>query len=73
MTKTWLSLSIVVGLVCMLAAPVLAGFQEGLDAYNRGDYDTALKEMRPLAEQGVAAAQHNLGVMYRMGHGVPQD
>ena len=26
-------------------------YQEGYDAYNRGDYDTALKEWRPLAEQ----------------------
>jgi len=52
MTKPWLSLSIVVGLVFMLASPVLAGFQEGVDGYNRGDYATALKEFRPLAEQG---------------------
>ncbi len=51
MTKPWLSLSIVVGLVFMLATPVLAGFQEGVDAYERGDYDTALKEFRPLAER----------------------
>ena len=41
MTKPWLNLSIVVGLVFMLAPPVLADFQAGLDAYNRGDYETA--------------------------------
>ncbi len=51
MTKTWLSLSIIVGLVFMLATPAWADYQEGLDAYTRGDYDTALKEFRPLAEQ----------------------
>ncbi len=51
MTKPRLLLSIVVGLALMLATPVLAGFQEGVDAYTRGDYDTALKEFRPLAEQ----------------------
>ncbi len=51
MKRTWLGLSIVVGLALMLATPILAGFQEGLDAYTRGDYDTALKEFRPLAEQ----------------------
>jgi hypothetical protein len=28
---------------------------------------------RPLAEQGVALAQNNLGVMYAKGRGVPQD
>ena len=27
-------------------------FQKGLDAHDIGDYDTALKEWRPLAEQG---------------------
>ncbi len=48
-------------------------YQEGYDAYNRGDYDTALKEWRPLAEQGNEAAQANLGFMYAKGQGVPQD
>ncbi len=70
MTKPWLSLSIVVGLVCMLAAPAWADFQAGLDAYERGDYHTAMKEWRPLAEQGLAAAQNNLGAMYINGEGV---
>jgi len=32
-----------------------------------------LREWRPLAEQGVAIAQFNLGVMYKNGQGVPQD
>jgi len=50
-----------------------ADFQKGLDAYERGDYATALKEWTPLAEQGNAYAQHNLGVMYSNGQGVPQD
>jgi TPR repeat protein len=48
-------------------------FQKGLDAYNAGDFETALQEWRPLAEQGDAFAQDNLGLMYRMGKGVPQD
>ena len=51
----------------------MSSFQEGVDAYKRGDYDTALKEFRPLAEQGHADAQYNLGVMYEKGLGVPQD
>ena len=42
-------------------------------AYDRGDYATALKEFRPLAEQGNADAQFNLGFMYENGLGVPQD
>ncbi len=40
---------------------------------HRGDYPTALRELRPLAEQGVAEAQFLLGVMYHYGQGVPQD
>jgi len=54
-------------------ALVYADFQAGSDAYAQGDYATALKEWRPLAEQGVAGAQFNLGVMYDQGQGVPQD
>jgi S1-C subfamily serine protease len=50
-----------------------ADFQKGLTAYNSGDYATALREWRPLAEQGDASAQHNLGVMYDEGQGVLQD
>ena len=50
-----------------------ADFQKGVDAYKRGDYATALREWKPLAEQGDADAQTLLGVMYRKGLGVPQD
>ncbi len=38
-----------------------------------GDYMTALRLWRPLAAQGYAYAQYNLGGMYREGQGVPQD
>ena len=50
-----------------------ADFQKGLDAVQRGDYTTALREWKPLAEQGVAFAQYNLGEMYANGQGVPQN
>ncbi len=59
--------------VVLVAVPAWAGFQAGKDAYYRGDYDTALKEWRPLAEQGFASAQNNLAKMYRRGEGVPKD
>ena len=48
-------------------------FQKGVDAYEKGDYATALKEWTLSAEQGDALAQYNLGVMYENGRGVPQD
>ncbi len=50
-----------------------ADFQKGLKAYQQGDYATALKEWKPLAEQGHADAQVNLGVMYLEGQNVPRD
>ena len=50
-----------------------ADLQKGLDAANRGDFATALREWRPLAEQGDASAQNNLGFMYVYGKGVLQD
>jgi TPR repeat protein len=48
-------------------------FQKGFDAYNRGDYATALREWTLAAEQGHAFAQYNLGLMYDNGRGVLQD
>ena len=50
-----------------------ADFQKGLTAYYSGDYATALREWKPLGEQGNASAQNNLGQMYRKGDGVRQD
>jgi hypothetical protein len=41
-----------------------ADFHKGLDAYNRGDYATALREWKPLAEQGDAYAQVNLEILF---------
>ncbi len=43
------------GVTLGLTAPAWAGFDEGWAAYNRGDYATALREWRPLAEQGDAS------------------
>ena len=65
---------IVIVLALALPAPVLAAeLEAGVEAYDRGDYATALKEWRPLAEQGDADAQLGLGAMYFYGQGVPQD
>ncbi len=50
-----------------------AGLEEGNNAYYREDYETALKEFMPLAEQGNAKAQSKLGKMYYNGQGVKKD
>ena len=56
------------------SAPAAAGQQEDADAaVKRRDYATALRLIRPLAEQGDASAQYNLGVFYDNGLGVSQD
>ena len=44
-----------------------------MSAYNSGDFATALREWTPLAEQGNASAQYNLGFVYYNGEGVLQD
>ena len=68
----WGALALVLALA--LPAPVLAAdFQDGWKAYARGDYAAAMKEWRPLAEQGDADAQYYLGRMYDRRKGVPQD
>jgi len=63
----------------IVLVPLAAGsaaaqdFGKGLEAALRGDYDAALAQWRPLAEQGDAFSQYNLGVMFDHGAGVPQD
>ena len=64
--------AIILGL--SFATPVAAGALEDANAaIKRRDYATALRLIRPLAEQGDANAQYNLGVFYDNGLGVPQD
>ncbi len=69
-------------LIAALCAGVILGltactaevdFNAGVAAYKLGDYATPLREWRPLAEQGNANAQYNLGFMYINGLGIPQD
>ncbi len=55
------------------AAPALADVKSGVDAWQAGDYQTAVAEWRPLAVAGDADAQFNLGQAYKLGRGVPAD
>ena len=50
-----------------------SNFEKGLNAYNKGDFATALKEWKTLAKQGFTKAQSHLGVMYVNGEGVTKD
>ena len=42
-------------------------------AYQRRDYATTLQILGPMADQGDASAQYDLGVIYSDGQGAPQD
>lgn len=56
-----------------LAGCTPASYQKGMRHYQPGDAAAALRELKPLAEQGSADAQFNLGSLYFQGRGVPQD
>jgi TPR repeat protein len=56
-----------------IAGAVAGPWEDGMAAYNRGDYMPAIRLFRPLAEQGNAKAQNVLGVMYRKGEGVARN
>ena len=68
--------SIILALGFVVAGGVAAvgqDFEKGAAAAQSGDFATALKEWQPLAEQGHADAQYNLGMIYQNGYGVIQD
>lgn len=59
---------------CLLGQPAKADeLEDGISAYDRGDFATATRLLYPLAKQGDAVAQNNLGQMYFSGLGEPQD
>jgi TPR repeat protein len=65
------SLAIVVACIILGVSGATAGpWEDGMVAYNRGDYVPAMKLFRPLAQTGNAKAQNVLGVMYHKGEGV---
>jgi TPR repeat protein len=47
--------------------------RDGDAAFHNGDYKKALELLMPLAQQGNADAECDIGLMYFTGHGVPQD
>jgi TPR repeat protein len=47
--------------------------QRGLNAYYKGEYDTAAALLQPLADKGVSRAQFRIAYMYYRGRGFAQD
>lgn len=60
-------------LLASLAAPAQADFNDGLRAYQSGDYATAFNEFSAEAAQGVPEAAYNLGLLFYFGLGVAKD
>src|SRR2546421_727041 len=76
MKFTRLHSSLVVGLILHALwahASDLPGGGDALGAYTRGDYKTAMKLLKPMAEQGNSFAQFTIGKMYLNGEGIPKD
>jgi len=71
--RAFVTVGILISLVCSFNPVAIAGLKEGIDAYYEGRYGVALKELRPLAEEKLPEAEFYLGVMYAKGRGVPQD
>ncbi|MDH3533433.1 MAG: sel1 repeat family protein [Gammaproteobacteria bacterium] len=65
--------------IALLAVMVFPGLavgdhlQDGLDAYDVGDYEKALAVCMPYAEAGDRAGQFCIGRLYANGFGVPMD
>ena len=65
---------VAIGLSAPLAAdPQLDAYLDALAAEERQDFDSYIRLIRPLAEQGMPLAESGLGSAYLAGHGVPQD
>ena len=56
-----------------IITPINANFNDGWLAYSNGDFKSAAKQWRPLAEKGDAKSQTNLGILYFNGLGVLKD
>lgn len=56
-----------------LSSSAIAGFDEGIAAYQANDLPLAFKEFQAAAEAGHSDSQFNLGLMYEQGIGVGKD
>jgi uncharacterized protein len=74
MNRTFKAAVAALMLAVSFAGSAAAGpFDDALAAYKKGDYATALRLLRPVAEQGDVDAQFLLALVYELGRGVPQD
>jgi uncharacterized protein len=65
--------ALVFSLACLITSIAHADYEAGLEAVQRGDFDTAFREFSLAAEEGLDVAQYNLAILYFTGRGVNQD
>ena len=70
MRKSALIGAIVATLFSGIGSALAGPWEDGMVAYNRGDYLPATRLFRPLAEAGNPKAQNQIGLMYSKGEGV---
>lgn len=64
---------LVASLFLLASLPVFASMEDALDAFKKGNYGAAVKELNVLGEAGNISAQIMLGALYNKGGAVPQD
>jgi TPR repeat protein len=69
------ALILVISLLCLPSANPVFGeqFEDAQESMRQGDYATAYRLLKPLADQGNVNAQHEIGILYKFGWGVPGD
>ena len=66
--------SAILALFMLSSATVFgANLEKGLAAFSEGDYETAMAECQPLADEGDVGAMFCVGRMYANGFGVPMN
>ena len=68
--RYWLALLVV---ATMFWGPARANYEQGLSAFEAGEYAAAFVEWRASAAEGDNRAQFRLGQLYEQGLGVPQN
>ena len=69
------ALILIASLLCVpFATPIYGGqYEDANAALERGDFPTAYRIFKEMANHGEAAGQNGLGFLYIIGQGVPQD
>jgi TPR repeat protein len=67
------SVAVALWALAFIAIANAGPFEDAEAIANKGDYTTAFRLFRTLADQGNTYAQRRLGIMYLRGQGVPRD